>query len=406
MQLLTLLTLLGAGTAFAQQDDSDPKRLFVTSYAGTLSTLELSTSGPNGAYQLQNLSVDLGCQPSPSQLVVDKKHGALFCIGENAAGGNGSLTSYNINNGTLAKVANSQTFPGPVYGALYGTKQDPVRPLVLAHYGDAGLSTYKIANDLTFSPILPNITFPKPRYPGKVADSQSVSHPHSAILDPTGQYVVVADLGLDLVKVFSHDSNTGALKEAGAPLTTNNGTGPRHAAFSVQGNTTFMYVVAELDASLTAYSVKYLDKGAGLQFTQVWAGDTLGGQKPTRKVAPAEVRIAPDNKYLIVSNRNDSSFQLANPDPKNATQIPSDTLATYAIQPDGKLNFVQLWPAGGLYARSIDINKKGDLVAVGLQLDSRVVVFKRDPAKGTLDVPVAWYGNNGTGQVTAVKWDE
>lgn len=50
------------------------------------------------------------------------------------------------------------------------------------------------------------------------------------------------------------------------------------------------------------------------------------------------------------------------------------------------------------------MNKNGTLAAVGLQLDSRVVIIERDVEKGTfgkfvaeIDVP---------GQITSVIWDE
>lgn len=403
MHLLALFALIGAGTALAKQPSV--KNLFVTSYAGTLSTLQLSTVG-DGHYQLQNASVNLGCQPSPSELVVDKQHGALFCIGEAAAGGNGSLTAYNIMNGTLAQRANTAANPGPVYGALYGGPSAAVRGLALAHYGDAGLSMWNVHNDLTMDPINPNVTFPTPNPPGPVAESQAVSHPHSAILDPTGQYLVVPDLGADLVHVFGFDNNTGALKEAGQPLKTKAGDGPRFAAFSVKGNATYMYLVTELSAILNGYTVTYAPNNGGMTFQQMYSSDTVGGQKTQGKNAPAQIRIAPDNKWLIISNRNDSSFTIPNNNPTNTTALPSDSLAVYGIQANGSLAFTQLFPAGGSFARSIDINKKGNLVAVGLQNSGRVVVLPRNTTDGTLSNPIAYYETPTVGQVTSVHWDE
>jgi len=68
------------------------------------------------------------------------------------------------------------------------------------------------------------------------------------------------------------------------------------------------------------------------------------------------------------------------------------------------LKFHQLTPAGGFYPRQFSVNKNGTLAAVGLQLDSRVVIIERDVEKGTfgkfvaeIDVP---------GQITSVIWDE
>jgi 6-phosphogluconolactonase (cycloisomerase 2 family) len=54
--------------------------------------------------------------------------------------------------------------------------------------------------------------------------------------------------------------------------------------------------------------------------------------------------------------------------------------------------------------RQFSINKAGDLVTVGLQSDSRVVVIKRDVESGLLKQFIA----NATvaGEVTAVIFDE
>jgi 6-phosphogluconolactonase (cycloisomerase 2 family) len=68
------------------------------------------------------------------------------------------------------------------------------------------------------------------------------------------------------------------------------------------------------------------------------------------------------------------------------------------------LAFNQLAPAGGSFPRQFSVNKNGTLAAVGLQLDSRVVIIERNVEDGTfgnfvaeIDVP---------GQVTSVIWDE
>ena len=404
MQPIHVLTLIaiGAGTALSKHTHSRPANLFVTSYSGTLTTLQLSKTGQNASYALNNVSVDLGCNPSPSSLTLDKPNDTLFCVGEAAAGGPGSLTAYNIQNGTLALRSTLMTAPGPVWGGLYGGDAG-TKAIALSQYGAGGVAPYSISSNLTLHAITPNVTFPAPKPPGPVTESQSASHPHTVMLDPTGKYLVANDLGADLVHVFSFDAATGALKEANPPLSMKPGTGPRFAAFSVKGNDTFMYLVSELSAQLFGFKVTYPPTG-GLSFQQLFATDTVGGQKVPQKVAPAEVRIAPDNKYLIVANRNDTAFSLPNPDPKNSTAIPSDSLAVYSLAANGSATFLQLWPAGGSYARSISMNRKGNLLAVGLQQDGRIAVLRRDVKTGLLGRPVAWYQNAGVGQVTSVKW--
>ena len=392
------VALFGAGTAIASET------LFVSSYAGAVTTLRLNQD-QSGMYSLNNVSVDFGCSPNPSWMTLDKPSNTLYCIGEGLATPNGSINAFSVDShGKLAQLSTAEAPNGPVYGGLYGT-ENGTQAIALPDYGAGALTSYSISSTTQLA-LIQNISFPAPNPPGPVPDRQSASHPHEAVVDPTGQYLLVPDLGADLVRVFSYDSQSAQLKPAGNPLQTKPGAGPRHLAFYVSGNTTYMYLVAEIGATLTGYTLTYAPDGSGLAFQQLFESDTLGGLAPTRPVAPGEVRVAPQSNFLVVSNRNDSTFALPNNQPGNATAIPSDSLATYAIQPNGSVRFLQLWPAGGSFPRSFDINLVGDKVAVGLQNDGRIVVFGRDPDTGLIEGALAFVEGPMVGQVTRVVWNE
>lgn len=121
--------------------------------------------------------------------------------------------------------------------------------------------------------------------------------------------------------------------------------------------------------------------------------------------AAAEIVIAKDGKSLLVSNRNATFFEMANPDPSNSTKIPSDTMAEFSIGVDGGVTFGELTPAGGAFPRSFSENKKGDLVAVGLQNSGRVVVYEWCVMTGKMGKEVL-AGFEGLGGVTGVVWGE
>ena len=284
--------------------------------------------------------------------------------------------------------------------------------MALPHYAVGSLSSFLVGPNASSLTLQQNISFPAPNPPPVTDpdyDRQLASHPHQTVLDPTGQYILVPDLGSDLVRVFTFDNSTLQLRAVGDPLTAEPRSGPRHAAFYVNGDKTYLYLATELSAQLFGFGVTYAPNGAGLTFKQIHVSDTTGGFVPPQRVAPAEIRIAPDNKFLVVSNRNDSSFRLPNNDPKNATVMASDSIATYAIQADGSLEFAQLWPAGGSFPRSFDINKAGDRIAVGLQNDGRVVVMERDVQTGLIGRQLAFLEGqtpDDVGQVTRVVWDE
>lgn len=124
---------------------------------------------------------------------------------------------------------------------------------------------------------------------GPNAERQDTPHPHGAYVDPTGRYVLVPDLGADLVRIFEINQKTGQLKEV-SPLETKPGLGPRHLAFWTSKDATaaqvasgevevYCYLVSELMNSLTGHKVTYSSAGS-MEFTKVYEESTFGGQKP------------------------------------------------------------------------------------------------------------------------------
>ncbi|KAK3696762.1 hypothetical protein LTR37_017786 [Vermiconidia calcicola] len=375
--------------------------LYIADYAGMITTVSLTES--KGNYTLTETFTNKQCAPNPSWLTVDANRGLLFCLNEGLATPNGSLSSFTINpDGNLAHVKNAPTINGPVSSVIYGNAAGQ-RGLVLAHYGGSSVSTWLIDCE---GGVKPNEEFTYTLSKPGTNPAQTAPHPHEAILDPTGQYILVPDLGADLVRVYSWDQATLKLKALDA-LKTAPASGPRHAAFwnpysvSCEGCTTYLYVVGEFSATVTGYAVTYKPNGGGLSFEEVYNGTTFGLLNLPPATYPAEVHVTPDNKYLTISNRNDSSFTLPQPD---GTTLHSDSLATFALQDDGSLLFYQLWPSGGSYPRHFSMNGPGTLVAVGLQNDNNVAILARDSSTGLIGEPVARIPVGGN--VTCVVFDE
>jgi len=376
--------------------------IFVADYSGQITTLALTES--KGNYTVTETSVNKDCAPNPSWLTLDADRGLLFCLNEGLTSPNGSLSSFTIGtNGRLTSVKNATTISGPVSGVIYGNPAGP-RAIALAHYAGSAISSwlltghgnFKHNQDLTFT-----LDGPAPD-PAR----QDAPHEHQAILDPTSQYILVPDLGADLVRVFSWDDATLKLT-ALEPLKPAPASGPRHAAFwnpysvACEGCTTYLYVVGELSSTVTSYAVSYKPNGGGLSFDQVYKSTTYGLLNLPPGTAPAEVHVSPDNKYLTISNRNDTAFTLAEPD---GTIVKSDSLSTFALQDDGSLVWHQLWPAGGSFPRHYSMNAPGTLVAVGLQNDALVAILQRDPSTGLIGEPIARIPVGGN--VTCVVFDE
>lgn len=226
-------------------------------------------------------------------------------------------------------------------------------------------------------------------------------HPHEAILDPTGKYVLVPDLGADLIRVFTFDDNTLKLT-ARTPVKAAPGSGPRHLAFAEKNGKTYAYLITELASTIVGYELTYDDN---IHFKELFTIGVHGKDKPVPEgSAASEIAVSPDNKFLIASSRAENIYTIPNFDPSNSTEIVSDSLINFSIGDDGSLDVIQDMAAGGRFPRQFSLNKAGTRVAVGMQHDARVVVLERDVNTGHLGKFVGYA--NVAGEITSVIFDE
>ena len=235
---------------------------------------------------------------------------------------------------------------------------------------------------------------------GTVPSRQDKPHPHSTFTDPTGKYLLSADLGADLIRIFTIDATSGNLKQC-ANAQTGAGDGPRHGAwYTSPSGATSLYIVNELGNSVTAWQVTYPADGClTLKKTQALPTYPAGKTAPAGSKA-AEVHVS--GNFLYAANRNDQSF---------GSQ--KDSMVTYSIDPaTGAITFVEATSAYSWFPRTFAINKAGDLVAIGGQTSSNVAIVARNTTSGRLGnliatLPIANPGtvNNEDG-LSAVIWDE
>ena len=133
--------------------------------------------------------------------------------------------------------------------------------------------------------------------PGPIPERQDASHPHGVLVDPSGRFVLVPDLGADLVRIFRICPTTGQLEEQ-QPLAVAPGSGPRHAVFWVPRNANLarlghvrFFLVSELDNYLRGYDVIYPKNGT-LLFTKFYEGNTYGGSTPPTGSKAAGIAIS------------------------------------------------------------------------------------------------------------------
>ncbi|QDS72943.1 hypothetical protein FKW77_008317 [Venturia effusa] len=397
---ISLLALLSAPLATAVN-------LYVSSYnggssAGNITTLSLDQKADSTYTLTQTHSVNTSTK-SPAWLTLNRFNNILYLADEALSAPNGTLSAYSTSySGELTLASRTETSVGGVHCIAYASG----RAIVVVHYTGSLVRTYSL--DDFGKPTNPIETFnlSTPDFKvGPVAARQDMPHPHQTILDPTQQFILVPDLGSDLVRIFSIDQQTLKLKPI-APLRTSAGYGPRHGKFSLDkiSGTYKFYLVGELSALVTAYSVSYQD--GGITFEKIASYDTVNPEQKlplnpdgSTKTAPAGIDITPDGTMLIVSNRNDTTF---------GTSPPTDSIASFGISPkDGTLYKLSLVPAYGSFPRGFSLNKAGTLMAVALQMTGTLVILQVDSLTGLFSNKVASIKFAiGAHRPNCVVWDE
>lgn len=187
-------------------------------------------------------------------------------------------------------------------------------------------------------------------------DRQGGPHAHSIQPDPSGQYVVVCDLGLDQIIVYRlEEGRLVTHRETNQPP----GSGPRHLVFHENGK--WAYVINELDNTVTAFMY---DARRG-EFSTVQHISTLP-EGHTGEGTSADIRISPCGRFLYASNRGD------------------DSIALYHIdQESGELEAVDWTSTLGQTPRNFNV-LPGGILLVANQDSNNIVAFHMDREDGRL----------------------
>ena len=134
--------------------------------------------------------------------------------------------------------------------------------------------------------------------PGPHPVWQKEPHPHHVISH--GRYLVVPDLGADLIRVYETNREPDGVVthvDTLTPVNATRGSGPRHGAFATIGVKTYFYTVNDLGNSISGYSVNY---GSTLGLTQLFtiSSQRLAGVSNGTKVVEIVVSVC---KILLLT---------------------------------------------------------------------------------------------------------
>lgn len=226
---------------------------------------------------------------------------------------------------------------------------------VAVNYATGNVVAYKIRSDGSLGDAFwTDQHAGQPRSP-----KQSGPKAHGVEFSRDGQFMYVADLGLDRVYSYRVDAQTETITPGDPPFTeTEAGAGPRRMQITANGR--FLYVNNETDSQVSVFAVS----GTNLREVQSVSTIPPGFTGPN---TTAEIVLSSDGRYLYVSNRG------------------SDTIAIYAVDPStGDLTANGFVAAGGRTPRNLRLDPTGGYMLSSNEDGGTITVFKRDPATGGL----------------------
>jgi 6-phosphogluconolactonase len=197
--------------------------------------------------------------------------------------------------------------------------------------------------------------------PGSFAFSgHDRTHAHMIQADPSGRFVLHADLGLDRIFVWTLDQQHGVLAPNNpAAVSLPPGDGPRHFFFHPNGR--WCYSLQEEGSNIVLF-----DYDAALG--RLAPRQTISSLPPGFAGSNfcSEILVSADGRFVYAGNRL------------------HDSIGIFAVGNNGELSFVDDQWSHGNYPRSFSFDPTGRFLYSCNQRGDNVAVFRADPATGRL----------------------
>ncbi|MFC9898467.1 lactonase family protein [Nocardia sp. NPDC127579] len=331
------------------------------------------TTGAAGGRGIATASIDPGtgspviddivAVADPSYLAISADRRCLYAVNEGA--GPGSVTAVDLR-ADPPVVLNSVAVQG--IGPTHLCLSPDGRHVLTANYMSGSVSVVAVHEDGR----LGALTDVVPHHgAGPDPDRQAGPHVHQVLIDPSGHWVVVVDLGVDAVYVYRLVDGT-LHQHARVAMTP--GSGPRHLVWHPDGRRAFL--ANELNSTVTVCE---------------WRAET-GELRPGKSIptdaadhgAPSEPVLAHDGRRLYLASRG------------------PDTIVTFEITGD-ELTQVHSVPCGGALPRDLHLAPDGTRLYVANQTSGTVTWLDLDPVTG---LPAAPSGALDFPAATAVLFSE
>ena len=299
----------------------------------------------------------------------------LFAVSEVLASKKPVIYTYTINDNYALSLIDTKTIEGgcPCHIHFFQNKEGQSHTAT-ACYETGNLVVYTINVEATADLNLHEPINIYHKGSSQHPSRQTQAHAHCACFDTVSNKLLVCDLGLDQVKVYSLQKNNdsfNAIEQQIIALPA--GSGPRHICFD--DSYSHGFVINELRGSITiikhsAEKKVYDIKGnfdASRQLSDSLKESVNTSASIDTDLGGAAIRISADGRFVYTSMRSDNTIRLFVFDPITES-----------------LSFIASYPTEGLTPRDFTIDATGKWLLVAHQDSDTISIFNVNSYNGTL----------------------
>jgi len=326
-------------------------------YLGTYT----SKNGSKGIYRTRmdaktgklgeaQLAAEMG---SPSFIAIHPNGKFLYAVGEGGGKEGGPVVAFALDAKTGALTKLNQGLSGGA-GPCHISIHPKGTFAIVANYSGGSIAVFRIGAD---GKIGERTTFVQHKGMSANPSRQKEPHAHCGFFDPTGNYALAVDLGIDRVKIYKLDAATGKLDDdAAVDVATPLGSGPRHIAIAPDNK--FAYVCGEIDSTVNVMALDLAGGKSGVFQTL----STLPA--PVKGNSTAECILHPNGKFVYVSNRG------------------HDSVAVFRVGADRKLTAAGYIRGDIKTPRNFNVDPSGRWMLIGSESGGKVGVYEIDATTG------------------------
>ena len=293
----------------------------------------------------------------------------LFAVSEVLASKKLVLHTYTINDNYSLSLIDTKTIEGgcPCHIHYFQNKEGQSYTAT-ACYETGNLVIHTINNKNSNSVVSINNIEPINIYhkgSSQHPSRQTQAHAHCACFDIVSNKLLVCDLGLDQVKVYSLQKNNDSFNAIEQQIITlPAGSGPRHICFD--DNYAYGFIINELTGSVTI--IKHSAEKKEYEINGTF--DTrvpLSESSINTDLGGAAIRVSACGKFIYTSMRSDNTIRLFVFDPITES-----------------LSFIASYPTEGLTPRDFTLDATGKWLLVAHQDSDTISIFNVNSYNGTL----------------------